>query len=1322
MTIDWNKLIKTAEGERIVFEQFCRHIIIRCFNDCGIEEYYYNTPGSESYILITKSTNYHGIELKAGDVVGWQAKDWRGKDPNNSPLGKSHRNELVEGFTKAIGCKGEKLKLWILCTPGSFEQKAYSTLKDQLEEVSSNCIIHSWSKGEFEAFYINEQDKYNGIYHYFFDGQFLGKRTIDSVSKDTLEKLRNKYDVDLHVPSEMEKQLLSVVDSEAAKLTLQKKIEQVVNGIRDDVKNHGMLNKEGLKHTQLSAKYIQIYNREQKNRIALADALDPFIEKADLLEHISAVLQIVEQFIAQRENNINDINTELNNIIEKSENKEMTASTHVYYENHRERIYHIDRLIFRQTPGMLNLNQTLQLLLKKIHAVFAEPGYGKTHFACSIVMHLLQRKPSLPVFFLQGRDFSKDKTLVDIIAEKLHLASNPDLDNIMDMLDFLGERYNCRMPIIIDGLNEADPYTKRWKDDLIELERRIHNRSHLMLITTCRSQKDYIRVIYNHDKLTEIENSYELSGIEPKDIKRAVKKYFAKYNIRPNPHPNLSEFQHPLLLKIFCTTNIGKHDFDINGTSLTECMMKYSEQMIETVANKENPDFEIRAYEIRQGLRNYAQTIWESNNRDMQYVPDFFGKFTQNEYARGIIDEGCCTTEMEGTESYVHFTYDMIAGYHIAEQLIAAHHQKADFVSYITSQQAKLFGKDRHTYGQDIVKSLVFLVPQKFGEQWSTLMPNANIVTATIENLDGVFASINGHNTIRTIIANSASDSSMKEQLCECIYRRVQTEHNLSHFKEFLQLFAIMQPSEIDEYWNGRFVTYPEMQNVRNMLHDDYALEMYNWDDIISYNIMMCGVMDREFHEIYHKQLFEHALSHFDEVDKDIFKIGLRISDAFVFESIVTILTGIGLRTEKQERYRLVIRLLEDYMLEYTSNCVLLLDALETLYCNGEYKWGEKYNRAILSKNKSEKWPITKYRDSYGFGLFEYDFDKFNIRPLYSYSYSSKFSIKQLTEAEVYGMLLARCHQNGYKEEICARLNNAAYEKARYRSIKHIGVGEKYGRFALMELYGWLILNGYINPVYKDTFRVELFDVDPSMPRFPQKRSLVIRSFMPEKIEDLGKWIKTDDTNVMEELFIRELPGRNGEWIMLQGRLNQQISDKYAIYYLSGHVELANEKMSDEAISKLEVVDAIDMDHMYAEEIGWRLLEARDDDNYWDDERRLLGHYGFTSWSRSRYKYRYFECLRTEWAIKLGLRFDVNTMTYYDINGVEASAYFVNDSDMFFYLRKDIVDAMLKETKSCLRFHIYERRIISTDIPKERDAYPKKFEQRDRNVIYRIKK
>lgn len=1322
MVLDWKRLNKTTEGNRTEFEHFCYHIFTRYFDQYGTDENFYNTAGSESYIVLNQTIQYEGKAYKKGDVIGWQAKYWvSNSDENSSPLTQSHRETLIKGFKKTKQ-KRTKIKLWIICTPGKFKEDQWKQLVSELEKEKKTCTYISWSKENFEKLLVRENaTKYNGIFRYFFDGQFLDKQVLDTITKDTLTKLKEKYDVDLHVPSEIEQQLLSVVDTEKAKQTLRRKIAQLVESVREDISKNGYLDKKALQRTAFSDKYIQTYNQELKNRLSLAEDLAQEIEKTNLLDRVSQIINRVNLYKERSRQHIDELNEELNIITEGTEDKQIPAGTYVYFEGQRERIHFIDRLIWEHVAGSLNLEQALSLIDRKIHSVFAEPGYGKTHFACSVATNLIKRAKALPVLFLQGRDFSTERTIADILSEKLHFERHPSLDDIADMLDFLGESHDCRLPIIIDGLNESDPNSKRWKSDLPELGRRIEERNHLLLITTCRSQNNYLRVIYGKEKVSEIVDSYELSGINPYDLKIAVKKYFDKYDIRPNPHPNLSEFQHPLLLKIFCTVNKGKHDFDIYGTSLTESMQKYSEQMIESVADKEKPDYDIRRYEIKNGLCNYAQTIWDTDLRDMLYVPDFYEKFEKHEYAQKIVDEGCCSTEMEATECYVHFTYDMIAGYHIAEQLIATHPQKADFVSYITSQQAKLFGKERHTYGQDIVKSLVFLVPQKYGEQWSTLVPTADTVAATIENLDGVFASANGRETLQAIIANSKNDNSMKEQLCECIYHRVQKEHNLSHFKEFLQLFAIMQPSEIDEYWNGRFITYPEMQSVRNQLHDDYVLEMYNWDDIISYNIVMCGVMDREFHEIYHKLLFKHALVHFDEIDKEIFKIGMHIPDAFIFESIVTVLTGIGLRAEEQERYCVVVRLLEDYMQEYTSNCVLLLDAIETLYSYGEYKWGEKHNRAILSKNKSEKWPVVNYREANGFGLFDYDFDKFNIRPLFSYSYTSNFSRKKLSEAKVYGMLLARCRLNGYKEDVCAKLNNAAYEKASYRSLKHIGVGEKYGRFALMELYGWLILNGYINPVFKDTFRVEMFDVDPSMPQFPQKRSLISRSFMPKSWEDLGKWIKNEDTKFMEGLFIRELPGRQGEWVMMQGRLKQQVTDKYANYYLSGHVELVDEKVRDKAIHKLEIVDSIDMDHKYAAEIGWRLLESREDDDYLDEERRIMEHYGFTGWSGSRYEYCNFECLRTKWALKMGLRFDIKTMTYYDKKGKEASAYFVNDSDLFFYLRKDIVDTMLKDTKSCLRFHIYEQRIISMDIPKERDVYPKKFEQTQRDVIYRIK-
>lgn len=49
----------------------------------------------------------------------------------------------------------------------------------------------------------------------------------------------------------------------------------------------------------------------------------------------------------------------------------------------------------------------------------------------------------------------------------------------------------------------------------------------------------------------------------------------------------------------------------------------------------------------------------------------------------------------------------------------------------------------------------------------------------------------------------------------------------------------------------------------------------------------------------------------------------------------------------------------------------------------------------------------------------------------------------------------------------------------------------------------------------------------------------------------------------------------------------------------------------------------------------------------------------------------------------------------------EVSAYYVNDTDMFFYLRKDVVDEIQERCNSKIRLHIYENRIADKDLPED---------------------
>lgn len=113
--INWGKLSRLPYSENVSFEKFCFHIAKKMFAEYGTVSYFYNTPGSEFYVKLNKPLKYDGKYYSQGDVIGWQAKYWRGaKDDTNSPLGYGHRKELEDGFSKTNGYR-PNIKLWIIC-------------------------------------------------------------------------------------------------------------------------------------------------------------------------------------------------------------------------------------------------------------------------------------------------------------------------------------------------------------------------------------------------------------------------------------------------------------------------------------------------------------------------------------------------------------------------------------------------------------------------------------------------------------------------------------------------------------------------------------------------------------------------------------------------------------------------------------------------------------------------------------------------------------------------------------------------------------------------------------------------------------------------------------------------------------------------------------------------------------------------------------------------------------------------------------------------------------------------------------------------------
>ena len=211
--IDWHQLEKNIGEKEISFESFNYQIAVKKYSSLGIFEYYYNTPGSEFYLTLTRDCKE--LSAKTGDVVGWQAKFWLNKAaPDNSPLNATHRDELIKGFRKSLEYKPD-LKVWIICTPGLFSNTSpyhpVNKLESELKKIKSDINIVYWNKPGYESIFHSAPEQYVSIFNHYFSTRYLGFQVFHDFSGKRLNILRTRYDTDLYTLGKEDKRIISYI-------------------------------------------------------------------------------------------------------------------------------------------------------------------------------------------------------------------------------------------------------------------------------------------------------------------------------------------------------------------------------------------------------------------------------------------------------------------------------------------------------------------------------------------------------------------------------------------------------------------------------------------------------------------------------------------------------------------------------------------------------------------------------------------------------------------------------------------------------------------------------------------------------------------------------------------------------------------------------------------------------------------------------------------------------------------------------------------------------------------------------------------------------
>lgn len=1285
--INW-AFLKNHGDERLEFEHFCFHVASCMFEDYGKIEYFYNTPGSEFYIELKKPLTFGGKTYNQGDVLGWQAKYWRGaKDDSNSPLDADHKKELRKGFEVSMSYR-PNLKLWIVCTPGSFVQKEWDKLVADLRTINCSCDFASWHREIFEDFYLKNSSQFNGIFKYYFGEKFIGLNTLFEISCTTLEVLKRKYDVELHTASDFESSLLSVVDENVA--------SQKINGFISRLKKHAdndrkmpILNTYDWRYSKLSNRFINYYQEDFELRYRLIDKIySLYYNRDNIVSKAEELLSLIDEYCNNRQIRVQIVNEEFQQIY--SHERDEYGGLNDYLTELARRARALESVLTKDDKfSKENLSSFLLLLSRKYFQVFAKPGYGKTHLACSLTDNMLKRNK--PVLFFMGSSFRNCYSFQSLVLERLGLNGSMSFSDMLDCLDFLARVHHCKLPIIIDGLNETAPNEERWKEELPALKVLLDKHSHLLLVTTCRDKTDYLQAIYGVDNYTEVENHILLNGLVKEDLEVTVDKYFSKYEIRNATVEDFGAFENPLLLKIFCITNKNKSNIVVNNYSLVSCMDDYSNQLLSNISMHKGKIDKLAKHKLEKNLHRASYILFENDTRYLDFYNQFAKIFDDKVY--DLINEGLCFTfEKNNGEEQVQYTYDMVAGFHIAKSILHRCGEEEDFKSFIDSNKGKFFGDKRHTLAEDIIKSLFYLVPIHYHKEWFEIMPNPEVINAAIDNLDIFLTSDNGRKSFVNILTETECTTKIIEHLFNALYEKVST-YNIGYISSFLPFFTKQSGSILDQYWNSKYATYDVMQEAYSILHDRYVSNKFKNADLLAFALLMCGITDMEYRENFCKQAFLIIKKNNDEGLR-ICSLLLNTSDPFVREAVISVIAGLGLHSKDWKTLKKCIDILEKYLQNHTTTNVVLLDDLETLYSYAEVTFRQLHNRELLYKYADVKWSDKIEKKWALFSVFDYDYDKSYIRPLFIPDYCHK---TYYTSSQIYGMLQNMAECLGYDQDVCSMLQNEEYEKVSYRRQLKDNYAFKYGQAALYELYGWLLLNGKLENEYVGTFRTPLVRIDPSFPIVLQKRNLFTVFLLPQRNEDLENWIKANVSDCQASLIMTKLPNRDGDWILLYGTCYQMMSEKNANIYLEWNSFLVPKDISPDEVDLEFAEFTREYDHAFLEELSWREL-INTQTKHTEDNVSILVEYSFSERNTKRFKYKSFVCLSSEICQMLELTFDVDRLAYTFANE-DVSTSFICDDSMFFFLRKDVVDKLLEMKKSYLYIQMEEHRSIIGKLP-----------------------
>jgi len=1126
VSLDLTELARLQGAPDGNFEALTRAIVSRRFGSLGTIRERRQQPGVEFFVRV----EHTGALGDPGRVWGWSCKWFLLGSANQ--LTREQRKQIVDSFEKAVEYV-EGLTDFVLCLPQRPAQRDLDWIDSVRSE--SGVAIQLWAAENFDA----ELGGLDELRSTFFGELVLSPGSLAQVHERSIRPVRARWappnvHTENHVQQLLESALLRPqsfqwlnehVDLMDARIGA---LRSVLVGIEDNETRKALeVVASDLGQFAVDLRSIAIAGRNRRPsevRERVVDQQSPTTSPRKLL---SVVRELRKRRVPE------------------------ALSVTGLAADIRDAVAWLDEMRINLQAPMV--------------AVVAAAGMGKTHLAAQLTVET----NDLPAgVFIQGSRLRAGDSLDDLVR-RIPGFRIQHFEDLLEAMNSAGGRAGARLPLIIDGLNEAERPSE-WRSLLEELTPALSNYPNVLVITT-------LREVLAARAIPDGALTVNLEWYQA-EVNEIVDAYFNYYliNVAGAWLPTWMFFN-PLFIRMYCEAANPLRQEPVGAEALPNSLIGvfelYREGFVLRLAD-DPARVPVPADQIERRLRSVAFEMWTRNVRRLptDEVRSIFdaGETNWDESVfRRLEEEGVIfREEVEGAEdTETGIVFDRFAGYLIADALLVQmSYDELDHRLGETSLWRSILGDECKALGEDTGVNLVGLLPRRFsGRHFWRYAPNSYRTWAVVQELgtESEFLDEGTVDELATLIVSWGAPRYGSRHPFDRLWEiRTSSAHRLN--ARFLdRVLRLLPLPERDRKWSEwirlRADDFLRKELNESIEHWTVDLDRVEADDLNA--LAMSWLLTSTSVEV--RDVATKALQRFGRPEpKRLFDVAthlLNIDDPYIVERMVGAAFGAASSHQMPDPGGSFERSLAVWLMEL-ADCFLENGTMPTSheilrnYIRVVFEFAGTLHPGSVPDNVDPFAPIFAALSPASLmadndpnmkecaSTLGIDFENYVIGS--AFEDRGNYDYHHVRFREARGEVLARVWELGWRAELFGVIDQEIADAANRHGGDRAKVeryGKKYGWIAYYELIGRLDDSGHSRGPRDEGGRIVTLDIDPSFPEEPPAALMHLPEWAPSGPIDDEAWFRSGEVCVPNDMWsLDEIHGVSEDWVLVEGFLEHR--------------------------------------------------------------------------------------------------------------------------------------------------------------------------------------